>query len=88
MKALECWADMERQHLSAISMTKQCLHSVVCKVPLVEGAKVHQEFSAVSFMISYNTNPFMITRVCRLTHNQLQWRFDMHLISQLPSRQC
>ncbi|TYG90136.1 hypothetical protein ES288_A12G158100v1 [Gossypium darwinii] len=40
MKALECWADMERQHLSAISMTKQCLHSVVCKVPLVEGAKV------------------------------------------------
>ncbi|TYI51200.1 hypothetical protein E1A91_D12G158600v1 [Gossypium mustelinum] len=40
MMALECWADMERQHLSAISMTKQWLHSVVCKVPLVEGAKV------------------------------------------------
>ncbi|XP_012435716.1 QWRF motif-containing protein 3 isoform X2 [Gossypium raimondii] len=40
MMALECWADMERQHLAAISMTKQCLHSVVCKVPLVEGAKV------------------------------------------------
>ncbi|KAA3462545.1 QWRF motif-containing protein 3-like isoform X1 [Gossypium australe] len=63
MKALECWADMERQHLSAISMTKQCLHSVVCKVPLVEGAKVHQEFSAVPFMFSYNTNPFMIARM-------------------------
>ncbi|XVE92812.1 hypothetical protein REPUB_Repub01dG0134700 [Reevesia pubescens] len=41
MKALESWADMERQHISAISMMKECLHSVVCKVTLVEGAKLY-----------------------------------------------
>ncbi|XVF66889.1 hypothetical protein PTKIN_Ptkin10aG0074600 [Pterospermum kingtungense] len=39
MKALECWSEMEREHLLAISKTKECLHSVVCKVPLIEGAK-------------------------------------------------
>ncbi|CAK9172847.1 unnamed protein product [Ilex paraguariensis] len=40
IKPLEAWGDMEWQHLSAVSMTKDCLHSVVCRVPLIEGAKV------------------------------------------------
>lgn len=40
IKLLEAWGDMERQHLSAISMTKDSLNSVVCSVPLVQGAKV------------------------------------------------
>lgn len=33
---------MERQHLSAVLMITDSLHSVVCKVPLVEGAMVGQ----------------------------------------------
>ncbi|XP_022726757.1 LOW QUALITY PROTEIN: QWRF motif-containing protein 3-like [Durio zibethinus] len=48
MKALESWADMERQHLSAISMTKECLHSVVCKVPLIEGAKLDAKSASLA----------------------------------------
>lgn len=44
MKALECWANMEREHMLAISKTKECLHSAVCKVPLIEGAKVFSSF--------------------------------------------
>ncbi|KAI9177837.1 hypothetical protein LWI28_019835 [Acer negundo] len=48
MKLLESWGDMERQHLSAISMTKDCLHSVVCKVPLIEGAKANQQAASVA----------------------------------------
>ncbi|XP_021281894.1 QWRF motif-containing protein 3 [Herrania umbratica] len=48
MKALESWADMERQHLASISMTKECLHSVVCKVPLIEGAKVDAQSASMA----------------------------------------
>lgn len=40
IKALESWGDMEREHLSSVNMTKDCLHSAVCRVPLTEGAKV------------------------------------------------
>lgn len=40
MRLLEAWGGMERQHALAINATKQCLHSVVCRVPLLEGAKV------------------------------------------------
>ncbi|KAL0301984.1 UNVERIFIED_CONTAM: QWRF motif-containing protein 3 [Sesamum radiatum] len=40
IKVLEIWGNTERQHLSAVSTTKDCLHSVVCKIPLVDGAKV------------------------------------------------
>ncbi|KAF5481205.1 hypothetical protein F2P56_001874 [Juglans regia] len=40
IKLLEAWGGMERQHLSAVSKTKECLHTVVCKVPLTDGAKV------------------------------------------------
>ncbi|KAJ7981403.1 QWRF motif-containing protein 3-like [Quillaja saponaria] len=48
IKLLEAWRDMERQHLSAISMTKECLHSVVCRVPLIEGAKGDTHFVSVA----------------------------------------
>ncbi|XAR68042.1 hypothetical protein NMG60_11003033 [Bertholletia excelsa] len=40
LKPLEAWGDMERQYSSALSMTKDCLYSVICSVPLVEGAKM------------------------------------------------
>lgn len=42
IKRLEAWGDIERQHLGALSMAKESLHSVVCRVPLIEGAKVSQ----------------------------------------------
>ncbi|EOX99326.1 Family of Uncharacterized protein function, putative [Theobroma cacao] len=48
MKALESWADVERQHLASISMTKECLHSVVSKVPLIEGAKVDAQSASMA----------------------------------------
>ncbi|XP_047973314.1 QWRF motif-containing protein 3-like [Salvia hispanica] len=46
MKALEVWANMERQYSSAISNTTDCLHSVVCKIPLVDGAKVEPHMAS------------------------------------------
>ncbi|XVF01916.1 hypothetical protein REPUB_Repub04eG0131000 [Reevesia pubescens] len=54
MKALECWADMERQHLLAISMTKECLHSVVCKVPLIEGARVETQSASMELRHAFD----------------------------------
>ncbi|KAJ4729887.1 QWRF motif-containing protein 3-like [Melia azedarach] len=48
IKPLESWGDMDRQHLSAISMTKDCLHSVVCRVPLIEGAKVDPQAASIA----------------------------------------
>ncbi|KAI3832926.1 hypothetical protein MKW98_025810 [Papaver atlanticum] len=48
VKLLEAWGDMERQHHSAISETKDCLHSVVCRVPLVEGAKIDPQLASVA----------------------------------------
>lgn len=34
------WGSIERQHLSNVSTTKDHLHAVVCRIPLVDGAKV------------------------------------------------
>ncbi|XP_019193680.1 PREDICTED: QWRF motif-containing protein 3-like [Ipomoea nil] len=48
IKLLEAWGDMERQHLSAISMTKDSLNSVVCSVPLVQGAKVEPQSTSMA----------------------------------------
>ncbi|XP_062104708.1 QWRF motif-containing protein 3 [Humulus lupulus] len=48
-KLLEAWGDMERQHLASVSTTKDCLNSVVCKVPLIEGAKVDVQSASLTF---------------------------------------
>ncbi|KAI3989954.1 hypothetical protein MKX01_003657 [Papaver californicum] len=48
VKQLEAWGDTERQHHSAISETKDCLHSVVCRVPLVEGAKIGPQLASIA----------------------------------------
>ncbi|XP_024021001.1 QWRF motif-containing protein 3 [Morus notabilis] len=47
-KLLEVWGDMGRQHLAAVSMTKESLHSVICKAPLVEGAKIDVQSASVA----------------------------------------
>ncbi|TKY66897.1 QWRF motif-containing protein 3 [Spatholobus suberectus] len=46
IKLLETWGSMERQHLAAITMMKESLHSVVCKVPLLEGAKLNIQIAS------------------------------------------
>ncbi|KAJ6885186.1 QWRF motif-containing protein 3 [Populus alba x Populus x berolinensis] len=48
IKLLEAWGDMERQHLSSVSKTKECLHSVVCRVPLIEGAEVNPQSASIA----------------------------------------
>ncbi|XP_057455452.1 QWRF motif-containing protein 3-like [Lotus japonicus] len=48
MKLLEAWGGMERQHVSALNVTKECLHSVVCRVPLLEGAKVNLQSTSLA----------------------------------------
>ncbi|CAH9121219.1 unnamed protein product [Cuscuta epithymum] len=48
IKQLEDWGDMETKYLSSISMTKDSLHSVVCKVPLIQGAKVDPESTSIA----------------------------------------
>ncbi|KAL1567660.1 QWRF motif-containing protein 3-like [Salvia divinorum] len=45
VEALEVWSNMERQYSTAISNTTDCLHSVVCKIPLVDGAKVEPQMA-------------------------------------------
>ncbi|KAJ1434595.1 QWRF family [Sesbania bispinosa] len=48
MKLLEAWGGMERQHVSAITATKECFHAVVCRVPLLEGAKVNMQSTSIA----------------------------------------
>uniref|UniRef100_A0A6N2LZA1 QWRF motif-containing protein 3 n=1 Tax=Salix viminalis TaxID=40686 RepID=A0A6N2LZA1_SALVM len=48
IKLLEAWGDMERQHISSISKTRDCLHSVVCRVPLIEGAEVDPQSASIA----------------------------------------
>ncbi|XXG69203.1 hypothetical protein AAC387_Pa06g2131 [Persea americana] len=54
IKPLEEWTDMERQHHSAISTTKDCLHGVVCRVPLIEGAQ--GDTQPISMMLRHATD--------------------------------
>ncbi|KAJ0006839.1 hypothetical protein Pint_30322 [Pistacia integerrima] len=39
--------EMEGQH-SSVSMMKECLHSVACKIPLIEGAKVDPQSTSIA----------------------------------------
>ncbi|KAG8364653.1 hypothetical protein BUALT_Bualt18G0020200 [Buddleja alternifolia] len=48
MKMLDIWGNMEQQHLSAISSTKHYLHSVVCRIPLLDGAKVEPQSAFIA----------------------------------------
>ncbi|KAJ6360972.1 hypothetical protein OIU77_004908 [Salix suchowensis] len=48
IKLLEAWGDMERQYISSISKTRDCLHSVVCRVPLIEGAEVDPQSASIA----------------------------------------
>ncbi|CAJ1978979.1 unnamed protein product [Sphenostylis stenocarpa] len=48
MKMLESWGSMERQHLAAVTTMKECLHSVICRVPLSEGAKVDIQLASIA----------------------------------------
>ncbi|KAJ0075112.1 hypothetical protein Patl1_34737 [Pistacia atlantica] len=47
IKPLESWGKMEGQH-SAVSMIKECLHYVACKIPLIEGAKVDPQSTSIA----------------------------------------
>nr|XP_027063068.1 QWRF motif-containing protein 3-like [Coffea arabica] len=62
IKSLEAWGSMERQHKSAVNVTKDCLQSAVCKVPLVEGAKMEpQSLSMVLRAASDLTSSIKLT---------------------------
>ncbi|CAN0914911.1 QWRF motif-containing protein 3 [Linum grandiflorum] len=49
LRGLESWGGMERQHASALSTTQESLQAVVCRVPLVQGARVNQELASLAF---------------------------------------
>ncbi|KAL1562416.1 QWRF motif-containing protein 3-like [Salvia divinorum] len=53
-EALEAWENMERQHSTALSNTTDCLNSVVCKLPLVDGAKVEPQLASVAMCHASN----------------------------------
>ncbi|KAJ0983657.1 hypothetical protein J5N97_011912 [Dioscorea zingiberensis] len=42
VKLLNRWNDSDRQHAAALSTTRDSLQSVVCRLPLIEGAKVEK----------------------------------------------
>ncbi|GER31622.1 hypothetical protein STAS_07640 [Striga asiatica] len=48
IQALENWGNMETQHLSAVCTTIDYLHSVICRVPLVDGVKVEPQLASIS----------------------------------------
>ncbi|XP_047338233.1 QWRF motif-containing protein 3 [Impatiens glandulifera] len=48
IRLLECWGNIERQHISSISKIKESLHSVVCKLPLVEGATLDTNSATIN----------------------------------------
>ncbi|WJX39598.1 hypothetical protein P8452_27121 [Trifolium repens] len=52
LKLLEAWGSLERQHVSTITATKECLHSAVCRVPLLEGAKVDVQFTSIAIRLA------------------------------------
>ncbi|XP_028808491.1 QWRF motif-containing protein 3-like [Neltuma alba] len=52
-KLLGVWGDLERQHMSAITVIKDCLHSIVCKLPLTEGAEVDIPSMSVTLKHAY-----------------------------------
>ncbi|XP_057784892.1 QWRF motif-containing protein 3 [Salvia miltiorrhiza] len=54
IKALEAWVNMEKEHLSAVSNTTDSLHNVVCKLPLVDGAKVEPQLASVAMCHASN----------------------------------
>ncbi|XP_010278394.1 PREDICTED: QWRF motif-containing protein 3-like [Nelumbo nucifera] len=60
IKLLEAWGELESHYLLAFSMTKDCLHSVLCRVPLVEGAKV--DLGSTSLEIGHATDLALSTQ--------------------------
>ncbi|XP_058089305.1 QWRF motif-containing protein 3 isoform X2 [Magnolia sinica] len=64
IKSLEAWADMERQHISAVSTTKDCIHSVVCRVPLIEGAKATRTVPLLSELAEVVTRERALLEEC------------------------
>ncbi|KAL7611043.1 hypothetical protein Lser_V15G11174 [Lactuca serriola] len=48
-KMLEAWGNIERGHIVNVSMMKDYLHAVVCRIPLIEGAKVDLESASIAF---------------------------------------
>ncbi|CAN1231437.1 QWRF motif-containing protein 3 [Linum perenne] len=49
IRGLETWEGMEQKHASALSATQESLQAVVCRVPLVNGARVNQELASLAF---------------------------------------
>ncbi|CAI9770331.1 unnamed protein product [Fraxinus pennsylvanica] len=56
---LETWGNMERDHISAVSTTKHYLHSVVCRMPLVEGAKVEPLSASIAIRHASDVSAFI-----------------------------
>ncbi|XP_048433625.1 QWRF motif-containing protein 3-like [Pyrus x bretschneideri] len=54
LKSLESWGDMERQHMAAVCTMKECLHSVVCRVPLIDGAEVDTQSASIALRHASN----------------------------------
>lgn len=69
---------MERQHLSAVSRTKECLHSVVCRVPLIDGAKVGL----------INKSTFFCCQLWIIVQLNYMFVIGGHTISYLHSWKC
>ncbi|GAB2234647.1 hypothetical protein Droror1_Dr00003905 [Drosera rotundifolia] len=75
--SLQRWSDMERQHLRAISITKDYLHSGVCKVPLVEGASAYLQSVSIAlrhasfFMASTKSQIILFTHLSTETASLL-----------------
>ncbi|XP_020887862.1 QWRF motif-containing protein 3 isoform X1 [Arabidopsis lyrata subsp. lyrata] len=63
VKHLEAWEDMERQHLSSLSMTRDSLHSVLSRLPLKEGAKVNLESAVTLFKNAETVTDAIISTV-------------------------
>ncbi|KAL2460848.1 QWRF motif-containing protein 3 [Abeliophyllum distichum] len=59
VRVLETWGNMERDHISAVSTTRVYLHSVVCRIPLVEGAKVEPQLASIAIRHASDVSSFI-----------------------------
>ncbi|KAM7276759.1 hypothetical protein ACFE04_018625 [Oxalis oulophora] len=48
MNLLETWGDIDWSHSSAVSKITECLNFVICRVPLIEGAKADPHSTSIA----------------------------------------
>ncbi|KAI3774184.1 hypothetical protein L1987_48729 [Smallanthus sonchifolius] len=66
MKMLEAWRDMEKRHTSYVTITKDCLEAIACRVPLIEGPKMDPQAITIALIHGTDLVESLISNVTSL----------------------